>query len=235
MVQIGDEFSSIEEARKAIRQYTIDDGESYAFQKSDQKRFIIICKALDCRFRIRASKTKKGVKITIKTPHTCTPATHYNSRPAHSIWYLKEHHRASIVDNRDITPAQIQSDERLRFSNNISYKQAWRVKQALLKEIEGLEADCFAQFPAYLQRLVDANEGNVSQIQWDEETGAFEAVCVAPAATVSASYRLRRFFAIDACHTKSQFPMMLMIVCGLDANNNVLLLSWALVPTENEE
>jgi hypothetical protein len=105
MVSIGDKFSLIEEARKAIRQYTIDDGELYVFHKLDQKRFIIICKASDCKFRIRASKTKKGVKITIKTLHTCTPTTHYNSRPAHSIWYLKEHHRASIVDNRDITPA----------------------------------------------------------------------------------------------------------------------------------
>ena len=73
----------------------------------------------------------------------------------------------------------------------------------MLEEIEGLEADCFAKFPAYLQRLADIDEGNVSQIQWDEETGAFLAVCVAPAATISASYRLRCFFAIDACHTKS--------------------------------
>jgi hypothetical protein len=195
----------------------------------------IICKASSCRFRIRASKTKKAVKITIKTPHTCTPATHCSSRPAHSIWYLKGHHRASVIDNRDITAAQIQSGERLRFSNNINYQQAWRVKQALLEEIEGLEVDCFAKFPAYLQRLADANEHNVSQMKWDEETGTFLAACVAPAAAISASYRLRRFFAIDACHTKSQFPMMLMIACGIDANDNVLPLSWALVPTENEE
>ena len=37
MVSIGDKFSSIEEARKAIRQYTIDDSELYAFHKSDQR------------------------------------------------------------------------------------------------------------------------------------------------------------------------------------------------------
>ena len=29
--------------------------------------------------------------------------------------------------------------------------------------------------------------------------------------------------------------MMLLIACGIDANNNVLPLSQALVPTENEE
>ena len=93
-----------------------------------------------------------------------------------------------------------------------------------MEEIEGLETDCFVQFPAYLQRLVDADEGNVSQIQWDEETGAFEAVCIAPAATVSASYRLRRFFTIDTYYTKSRFPMMLMIIYSINTNDNVLLL-----------
>ena len=29
--------------------------------------------------------------------------------------------------------------------------------------------------------------------------------------------------------------MMLLIICGIDANDNVLPLSWALVPTENEQ
>jgi hypothetical protein len=29
--------------------------------------------------------------------------------------------------------------------------------------------------------------------------------------------------------------MMLIIAVGIDANNNVLPLSWALVPTENEQ
>jgi hypothetical protein len=102
------------------------------------------------------------------------------------MWYLKDHHRASVIDNRDITPAQIRSDERLRFSNYINYQQAYQVKKALLKEIEGQEADCFAQFPAYMTRLVKANKENRSQIMWDKETGAFEAAAFAPQATIKA-------------------------------------------------
>ena len=52
---------------------------------------------------------------------------------------------------------------------------------------------------------------------------------------VLASYRLMYFFAINTYHTKSQFPMMLMIICDINTNNNVLPLLWALVPTENKE
>ncbi len=69
----------------------------------------------------------------------------------------------------------------------------------------------------------------------DVEIGAFLAVCVAPTIAISASYRLRRFFTIDTCYTKSQFPMMLMIVYSININDNVLPLLQALVPIENEE
>lgn len=98
---MGDEFSLIKEARKAIRQYTIDDSESYAFHKSDQKRYITIYKAPDCKFRIGASKTKKGVKITIKTPHTCTPATHYNSTFLTTYFAVIHKNDYIFISNRD--------------------------------------------------------------------------------------------------------------------------------------
>jgi hypothetical protein len=145
MVALHDTFASIREAREAINRHVLDDGESYRVYKSDSKRHILVCKDKSCSFEIRVWCTKKtGVTITQMKPHTCCPTVHYKNKQASAIWFLKDHHRASVVDNRHITPAQIQSDKRLRFHNNISYLQAYRVKQALLVEIEGHEADCFA-------------------------------------------------------------------------------------------
>lgn len=70
------------------------------------------------------------------TPHSCNPTIHYKNKQSSALWFLKDHHRLAVIDNRDITPAQIRSDERLRFGNNISYRQAYRVKEGLLIEIE---------------------------------------------------------------------------------------------------
>ncbi len=55
-------------------------------------------------------------------------------------------------------------NERLRFNNNIGYIQAYRVKQALLVEIEGYEANCSARFPAYLQHIADTDDGSLSRL-----------------------------------------------------------------------
>jgi len=73
--------------------------------------------------------------------------------------------------------------------------------------------------------LADIDSNNVSQIAQEKETGAFLAICIAPAIAISASYKLRRFFAINTCYIKSQFLIMLMIVYSIDANDNILLLA----------
>ena len=103
--------------------------------------------------------------------------------------------------------------------------QAYRVKQSLLVEIEGHEADCFARFLAYLQHLADTDDGSLSRLSYDEETSRFEAAAFAPSATINACWNIRKFVALDACHTKSRYPMMLMIAVGIDANDNAIPLA----------
>jgi hypothetical protein len=93
---------------------------------------------------------------------------------------LKSHHRASVIDNRNITPATIRSNERLQYSNNISYMQAWRTIQAFLQEIDGDESDCFAKFPAYIKRYKVADALNYAQLKLSQN-GNFEVVFFCPA------------------------------------------------------
>jgi hypothetical protein len=63
----------------------------------------------------------------------------------------------------------------------------------------------------------------------------FEALAIAPASLIKASTYCRGFMALDATHTKSKYRMMLLIATTIDANDNLLPLAWALVPTENVE
>ena len=83
--------------------------------------------------------------------------------------------------------------------------------------------------------MVDTDNGALGCLSYDEDTSRFEAAAFAPSATINACRSIQKFVALDACHTKSKYPMMLMIAVGIDANDNAIPLSWALVPTENEE
>jgi hypothetical protein len=124
-MQLGDQFESIQAARDAIKRFILDQGESFEVEKSDKKRFTVVYKER-CRFRILAAKSTTDVVFISRFKlHTCSPAVHYNNTQAHSVAYLIEHHCVSIIDNRNITAAQICSNKRLWFSNTISYRQAY--------------------------------------------------------------------------------------------------------------
>jgi hypothetical protein len=105
-MQLYDHFETIKAARKAIKQYVLNNGESFKVDLFDKKQYSIICKERSCRFSIQAFKSSKEVVfITIFKPYTCSPAIYYNNRQAHSVSYLTEHYCASIIDNRKITVA----------------------------------------------------------------------------------------------------------------------------------
>jgi len=144
--------------------------------------------------------------------------------------YLKE---LKIRNKANIIVGQLQSNERLQFQGNISYRQAHRLRDAIIDEVNGLEIDCFALFPEYKNRIIKADPRNRVILEIDKESGEFKAFGVAPAATYHAHEHIKDLVGLDACHTKSRFRMMLLIATCLDANNQVLPISWALVPTEN--
>jgi hypothetical protein len=174
VLQVGDVFPSAEDCRNAIQRHVLDEGESYKVVKSDKKRYIVSCKDNKCTFRIRASnRVKKGFTITILQPYICSPAVHYKNKNSHSVKYLTEHHRVSIIDNRHITATQIRSNERLNYSNEISYQQAYCTIQAVLLEMYSNEADSFAKFLAYAERFKAADPNNYAKIQVHKETGHF--------------------------------------------------------------
>ena len=228
MLAINDSFLTIEEARDAINRHVLDEGESYKVYKSTSQTVVttlLFAKMLraNSEFELLCSRRKRRCYYYSFT-YSYSPANHYNKQSS-AIWFLKDHHRASLVDNRALTPAQIQSNKRLRFGNTISYQQAHRLKQALLDKIEGQEADCFAQFPAYIERLEASDPDNQSVLAIDSTDSSFQAAAFTPAAMKKAFRWIRKFVALDACYTRSKFRIMLMIAIGIDANDNILPLS----------
>jgi hypothetical protein len=225
-MQLHDRFDSIEAACEAIRQYVLNNGESFKGGKSNQKRFSIACKEPSCGFGIRASKSSKGVvSITIFKPHTCSPVVHYNNRHAHSVSYLMEHHRASIIDNHKITVAQIQSNEHLQFSNEIGYMLAYWTIQAVLTKMYSDEAESFAKFPALVERFIAVDEYNYCHFSYHPNTCNFQAAFFAPRGIQRAGRWICKFIGIDGTYTGSKFRMTLLIAVGINANDETLLMA----------
>jgi hypothetical protein len=104
----------------------------------------------------------------------------------------------------------------------------------LLNKADSNKTDQFGLLRVYIKQIADTDKGSICTIQHNSNY-QFEAIAIAPAATINACSFLRCFVCLDGCHTSSKYHMMLLIAVGMDANSNALPLAWAVVPTENEE
>jgi hypothetical protein len=62
----------------------------------------------------------------------------------------------------------------------------------------------------------------------------FEALFVMIGEIRTALPTLRPFYALDGTHTRSRYNLTLLIAVGIDAEDRILLLAFALVPGENK-
>ena len=96
----------------------------------------------------------------------------------------------------------------------------------------GDESENFAKFPDYIKRFEDADPQNFAALDTNA-IGQFQAAFFSAGGLRAAGRCIRPFTAIDGTHTKSRYRMMLLIACGIDANDQVIPLAWALVPIED--
>ncbi len=86
IVQVGDTFDSIHDARKAIKAYILTRAELYKTIASNKQRYILACKDADCGFKVRVWKSFKDIVSTMDfNPYTCSPVTHYKMKQTSSV------------------------------------------------------------------------------------------------------------------------------------------------------
>jgi hypothetical protein len=231
---VGQVYKSLEEAKLAVLDWVVERGESYSVKKAKSKIWLAVCRADNCDFHIRISMQKTGEAVlTVLKLHQCSPLTHMNWKPAHSVEFLQERHRAVIVDNREIQPKQLQATERLQYGNAISYRQAHRVHEAIRQETEGNEADTFNLFSGLVNKLIEVDPKGIFNLGVIAGTNQFSRILVIPGALRWAALHCRPMICFDACHTKTRFPLILLMASTFDGNGNGLPIGYGLVLTED--
>jgi hypothetical protein len=124
-----------------------------------------------------------------------------------------------VIDNRCITAAAVRAKKRLLYANDITYIQAYCTIQVLLVEIDSDEADCFAKFPAYIERYLAVHPCHYTNLKLLPNRN-FEAVFFAPAGCKCACAQIRHILAVDGMYTRSKYRIQLLIAVGINANNN---------------
>lgn len=101
----------------------------------------------------------------------------------------------------------------------------------MINEVYGDEVDSFALVSDLLKRidLLDdkQNTAHGTRLCVDQETGESEAYAIAPAPSIWSMTYLRPPVALEGTHVRSRHKLILVIATAVDANGQIVLLSWA--------
>jgi hypothetical protein len=110
----------------------------------------------------------------------------------------------------------------------------YRARERGQERIYGKEADSYKLLPDYVRRLKEANPGTFAKIRKNRQSNRFKAIFIALGSLIHAVRYIRPFYALDGTHIRSKYNLTLLIAVGIDGEDHVLPLAWAIVPKENK-
>jgi hypothetical protein len=237
---VGIEFSSMQEARAAALDLVVANGWSWTTTNSRPNKSYYYCRdRANCAFEIGivAHPSNGQAKITKYKPHTCPDSTHYGWRWPNWAKHVARHHRETVGSDLSIRPVQIKKAEHHQWGHQIRYMQAWRTRRLIQREVEGDEEQLYKKIIPLLCRMRsqrdDAQEHDGAFTAWKTDSNnRFQALLVLPYAGLRAFRHVRKFFTLDGAHLSSPYGGVLLTAAGLDGNDQIVLLGWAVVPQE---
>lgn len=121
---------------------------------------------------------------------------------------------------------------------NISYWKVWRSREVALEYAQGSSGASYKLLPEYLQRLVVANPGTITEMETKFQAGfgyRFKYMFLALAASVNGFKHMRNVIIIDGTHLRGKYGGCLLTASAQDSNYQVFPLAIAILDSENDK
>ncbi|KAE8222276.1 hypothetical protein CF326_g8408 [Tilletia indica] len=230
-------FSNLEEFKDAVRLYALKENFTSEWEASKSKWVVAVCAhKKECEFRVRAhldaTDSARVVVSTFKEGHVCAGqgTTKRQSFADHS--FLKRLIQDCMVVDYSTKDAQIAAQLKLTYGIDLASSTVNKARVSLIGTDSQLQEREFQQVEAWLTSVKTADPkattGHMS------ESGKFHSAFLASGAAKKAWEHCKPFVAVDGTFTKNRFNMVVLLAATMDADSNLVILAWALVPTESQ-
>lgn len=253
---VGQTFKDMDSAWYTITAAVAAHGQSYKVRTSNAKIWEVICRQREkysCDFKIRITNRKGIIKLITLEPHRCPPSCHDGWSVPRSVRFLSHHHIEPVRVDRSTKPRAIQTDERMNHKNKIGYLQAWRTRKHCRGVVDGDAQLQYTLIAPLLLAMAKTSSGNdystsdfAPHMLEDTDDGAYvrlfidDDLCfigyfIAPHACIrSQTEHARPFVCFDGGHIYDYFGGVILVATTLDPDEQILILAWAVVPSESE-
>ena len=231
--QVGQTFASVELLRKAIKEYNCRERVDIKCPRNDRKRLQAICEE-GCPWSLFASfdcRTKCLMVKKYNPKHTCIKKWSVKSftAPFMAGKYI-DSFRADENMNMKNFARVVQKD----WNMTATRSKLRRAKRLVKKVLEGDELEQYNSMWDYAQEFRTSNPGSSFYVGVND--GIFGSCYFSlDACKRGFMQACRPVLCLDGCHLKSKYGGVMMCVVGMDPNDCIYPLAFAVVEVENTD
>ncbi|KAK9048362.1 hypothetical protein SSX86_032676 [Deinandra increscens subsp. villosa] len=193
-----------------------------------------------CPWTLLVSIDKESGSWMVKTfieKHTCRPTRDVFACTAP---YLSRKILEQIEENPTIPVKAVQEQLQRKFEVGVSQMKAFRAKSLALKQVHGDYSSQYHLLRDYIEELKMRNPGTTVKLEVeppsdpDSETRRFKRIYICLGA-LKEGFRCigRELLGVDGSFMKGPYPGQILTAVGLDPNNGIYPLAYAVVEAEN--
>ncbi|XP_023751778.2 uncharacterized protein LOC111900139 [Lactuca sativa] len=253
--QVGQKYKSKKEIKDKVNKLAIETRRNLGFKKNDKTRLRVVCKGnvpnvnasgvgkgnkLNCSWSMQTSRSKDSDYWYVKTlldKHTCVQTRKLRACTAK---YISAEILDMVESNPTVPLRSIQDQVQKRLQVGVSIHKVQRAKATATKQVSGDYTKQYEVLRDYLMELQTTNVGTtvklevVNEPNSARETRQFKRVYICLGALKKGfKAGLRDILGLDGAFMKGPFPGQVLTAVGLDSNNDIYPLAYAIVETEN--
>ena len=237
---VGQQFDDKQLFKMAVDNYAVKWGKDIKWVKHDKHRMRVKCKAEHCKWMLFASKIDEGDdSIAIKTmgpAHTCG-RTFYHKRATSG--FLARKYVDFLRMNKRITVSEFKDKVHAELNVNITKPQVYKTFMKAKILIHGSYKDQYNRLWDYCEELMKANPGSTVYMETtlDKDSGKqrFQRLYICfEALKRGFKSGCRKIIGVDGCHLRGPHPGVLLTAVGIDPNDCVYPVAYAVVEAENK-
>ncbi|XP_075481378.1 uncharacterized protein LOC142522108 [Primulina tabacum] len=238
-LKLGMIFNSKKEAKFAIESHCIRRGMVVNFVKNDKSRLRGVCKNEGCEWVIHVSPVNKDSCWQIKTfkPEHKNCYWNVKNKNIKSSW-LGETFVSKLKSNPKLGTRELREEVKSTLNVSLTYKQAYLGRKKALKLVDGSIAEQFSQIRNYCAELRRSDEGAsvILKLTDGDDAPRFQRLYVCFSACKQGfKESCRPVVGVDGCFLKTNIGGQLLTAVGLDPNNNIFPIAYALVEGETKD
>eukprot|EP00261_Vitis_vinifera_P030664 XP_019071907.1 PREDICTED: uncharacterized protein LOC104882791 [Vitis vinifera] len=233
----GHTFKNADEFRNAIYQMSLAGRFQYKYKKNSPTHMSVKCSVEDCPWKITTHAVEGNEILRVYTYQV--NHNHIAQNECSSKVQVSSKIGAVVVEDVFRTtpkylPRQICKDFERDHGVQLTYNQAWYLKEKAKERVYGSPRASYAYLPWLCHRLREINPGTIAE--YTSHEGHFKQLFIGHAFSIQGfTMGCRLVLAIDSCHLSGPYKGALLSAIAYDADDGMFPLALGVVGSENYE